>query len=690
MDRTLRQTLGKIPWGILLASLPALVLLAALASYYRDMASDDAYISFRYAARLAAGDGLEWNPGYRVEGYSNFLWVLIIGVLGALGAPIPEAARALAWLAAAVAMVAVVAASRLGADRGARVSWSLAALAPLPLAVSFPYVWWVSMRLETAAYGTLLLLTLLLFAREEADPPDADRRRWGSAIPLLGLIMIRPEGPAFVAVPALYLLLKLRSVEDLRRQLRRRWVWVAIWAGGALLYHLWRVSYFGELLPNTYHAKEMGDNQLSEGWVYLRRLATERPMHVVLACAPLLLGALAVRAGQLLMGALALMTGIIVLEGGDWMREWRFFQPGVPLAAAALAVGLQRVARGGRAAALGAAAGVLLLLGAVHNLMGTPWSEWKAAFRGEKRDMLINMEGELPRVSEEVARWLRENGRPSDLIAVNHAGALPYYSGMPVIDMAGLNDRHIARQAGHGLVHTKWDSDYVLSLKPTFVVLNTRVYPSDFEYVPGYWQGETDLAQHPDFRRQYEAVRKVWRWRDLGLNVRGAPALASEKYIMVFRRVKASHRKVGACLDFESGDFSGWTPTGEAFGGGPVKRRPPPGVREDFIGKWIADSYQGLDARTGTLRSDPFEVVGDRFELVVGGGGGPGRAGVRLLLDGASVREVSGRNDHQLRHVRWDVTDLKGKSVQVELFDEGSAEWDHVLADNICQYVKVK
>src|SRR5689334_14244881 len=40
--------------------------------------SDDAYISFRYAANLLDGYGLVWNPGERVEGYTNFLWLIIV------------------------------------------------------------------------------------------------------------------------------------------------------------------------------------------------------------------------------------------------------------------------------------------------------------------------------------------------------------------------------------------------------------------------------------------------------------------------------------------------------------------------------------------------------------------------------------------------------------------------------------
>src|SRR3972149_692187 len=46
---------------------------------------DDAFISFRYALNLVKGCGLVWNPGERVEGYTNFLWTLFMAVPHLMG-----------------------------------------------------------------------------------------------------------------------------------------------------------------------------------------------------------------------------------------------------------------------------------------------------------------------------------------------------------------------------------------------------------------------------------------------------------------------------------------------------------------------------------------------------------------------------------------------------------------------------
>ena len=57
----------------------AIILLAFVynANQYHFL-GDDAFISFRYARNLAEGHGLVWNPGEAVEGYTNFLWVVLM------------------------------------------------------------------------------------------------------------------------------------------------------------------------------------------------------------------------------------------------------------------------------------------------------------------------------------------------------------------------------------------------------------------------------------------------------------------------------------------------------------------------------------------------------------------------------------------------------------------------------------
>jgi hypothetical protein len=67
-----------------------------------------------------------------------------------------------------------------------------------------------------------------------------------------------------------------------------------------------------------------------------------------------------------------------------------------------------------------------------------------------------------------LGRHLAQDRYAGRLLAVDAAGKVPFYSGLPVVDMLGLNDEHIAHlparffEAGHNT----YDPDYVLSRRP--------------------------------------------------------------------------------------------------------------------------------------------------------------------------------------------------------------------------------
>ncbi len=105
------------PPGSLRASGPArLVLPAGLVAYggvlffhilwrNRDFVHDDSYIVLRYVHNFLRGDGLVWNVGEHVEGYTSFASVMLISALGAFGVELPAAAR---WIGGAGAVTAAV------------------------------------------------------------------------------------------------------------------------------------------------------------------------------------------------------------------------------------------------------------------------------------------------------------------------------------------------------------------------------------------------------------------------------------------------------------------------------------------------------------------------------------------------------------------------------------------------------
>lgn len=63
------------PWLVVAAGLGVVLLTGVRAAWFFTI--DDAYLTFRYTANLAAGHGPVWNVGEDpVEGFTNFLWMV--------------------------------------------------------------------------------------------------------------------------------------------------------------------------------------------------------------------------------------------------------------------------------------------------------------------------------------------------------------------------------------------------------------------------------------------------------------------------------------------------------------------------------------------------------------------------------------------------------------------------------------
>jgi hypothetical protein len=104
------------------------------------------------------------------------------------------------------------------------------------------------------------------------------------------------------------------------------------------------------------------------------------------------------------------------------------------------------------------------------------------------------------------------------LLAVTAAGALPFYSGLPALDMLGLNDRYLAlhppADLGTGrIAHELGDGQYVLSREPDLVIFCGT---SGVERACS--RGGREMQADDRFAREYELVTLLG---DFGLPVHG-------------------------------------------------------------------------------------------------------------------------------------------------------------------------
>jgi fructan beta-fructosidase len=136
--------------------------------------------------------------------------------------------------------------------------------------------------------------------------------------------------------------------------------------------------------------------------------------------------------------------------------------------------------------------------------------------------------------------------------------------------------------------------------------------------------------------------------------------------------------------DFEEANYGSWSVTGTAFGTAPAHGTLPNQMPvTGYVGKGLVNSFYGGDASTGTLTSPIFKIERSYINFLVGGGHLPGQTGVRLIIDGVTVRSTTGTDSERLDWCSWDVKALEGKTARIEIFDNATGGWGHINVDQI-------
>ena len=466
---------------------------------------DDAFISFRYAEHLLSGDGLVFNPGERVEGYTNFLWTIILAGFMALGAD-PVVMSILLGLAALAGLVALTV--WLGRGWGARgaVVWVAGGLLAVDASLALEAV----EGLETTLYALLLAGGVALGLEASGS-----RRLAVASGGLLGLAALtRPEAPLVWVVLQVSLLADARLRQG--REAFRRRLALVFWAGwpfwGIVLGHLgWRLSYYGAWVPNTFHAKTGGGGVMwLRGLRYLWFHMAGHPLLWALVGLRLLLGRWHRRALVLLALSASYLLYVVAV-GGDFKPTGRFIIPVLPFLALLAQEAVQRL--GDWLGSVWRALAVLMAVGVgVYGYLGT----YRQAARVAE-DRHANLEAR-----KLVGDWLAVEFPSTALLAIHSAGAIPYYSGLPTVDMWGLTDARIARvrpeHMGEGIPgHEKTDPRYVFQRHPALYLPEDRV----FTLRP--WELEVEAGFPDDFLQRYRSVSVPIKGRWLNFWIRRDP-----------------------------------------------------------------------------------------------------------------------------------------------------------------------
>ncbi|MFH0981084.1 MAG: hypothetical protein V2A79_06060 [Planctomycetota bacterium] len=518
------------PTEILILLILAITAIICLAMLFYPYTLEDAYITFRYSEHFAEGHGLgAWNTqGERVEGYTTFMWMLLLAAAHALAIDVRTAAKTMGILMHLILCSSLIAFPLLRRDSRTRhndifENPNEAVLAGVFLALYLPLCWYATSGMETVFFSALTGLAFLsIFLRQSRF-----------LLPLVSVLLVltRPEG-LVIAGAAIALDFTTRRRESRRVLGTCISAGVVVFSVGFLVVH--RLIVFGDIVPNTYWAKAGGASLRHVYWG-LRYVYEWTAIHsiVVFLCG---VGALSVTFSVvrarvrnwpvgfgIVLGLVLTFVAYIIKVGGDNYAAFPYWRHFVHLSAPLAYLSCYAVAR------LSPKSRVFHLL----VVLGVVFSANMCILRAHNGMMLISIQASLssyPSLTHvghnEYLTRLKRLCQSNTTVASSLGGELPYVVDAMHIDILGLNTRHIAKYGSFdpgGPPDSKTDMKWVLEQRPDIIegyipgtmVLNAT--PNEMtQYIDISWRSHMlkELVCSPIFQQGYLFVRN-WPYQHM-------------------------------------------------------------------------------------------------------------------------------------------------------------------------------
>jgi tetratricopeptide (TPR) repeat protein len=455
----------------------ALVVVLIIFIYFSlqlSVVQDDSYITFRYIQNFLDGKGFVFNPGERVEGYTNFLWMIILTPFAYLGVDIVNLSRYLGVLSACIAIFFVFKMSRFIFKEN---EWYMALLPCLLLASNSSFAYWSTSGMESAFFVMMVSI---------AGYFHLTREKW-MLVPAVLSTLIRPEG--FLVFGIFLVHGYFFRNKDLRRSAFLLLFFLLMLAP----YLIFKLIYYGDLIPNTFYAKtgfslEYLKRGLYYFWFFLKHYGLFGLLYVL----PLYSYKTMEGKQKFIFLMVYIYTLYIVLVGGDVLLAHRFFLPVLPFFYILLTLTLLDLYKKFKLERLKGEISLVLIVALCTANFFLPRNYVNYAQNNEKL-FISKMTG--------YGRLLREKFGAHISIATTTIGAVSYFSRVTVIDMLGLTDSYIANNPedipGISSIwrEKKFNAEYVLSRDPDFIMFSTGFKPSA--------PAEKVLFLYSEFRQNY-------------------------------------------------------------------------------------------------------------------------------------------------------------------------------------------
>ena len=505
---------GGVPHWQLVVVLMAVISLYLILCRFADYGIiDDTYISLRYARNLAEGKGLVFNPGEQVEGYTNFLWTIFLSVGFFFKLDGVSVSIGLGVLGGCALLILVFFITHHHLAFRKTISRSIAA--PLCVMIQLPFLCYSLSGLETTFF-TLLITASIYFTFM-----GMKKESWLNCASLTLAIasLTRPEATTLFFFNLIFLFwYRKRNEQHISLFLLISYAAIYISLVGS--FFLWRHYYFGFWLPNSYYVKVGGGlnpSIIKNGIEYVWRFSL---LTYLIGVLPFLFFTPSFRKEPkfiYLISFIIVYLGSVIYEGGDHLAMFRFCVPVIPIVAIFYQEGwayvivnkiLKHYTSFNRLSWL-----LLFLILVLITGISSSFLIYRAPSKhGLTEYGRSKLEVKLAKQWADFGQWLKKNTKGDEKIALITAGAIPFYSELYTIDMAGLTDTHIAHmpvELGKSYIgHEKFDNEYVLSQKPHFILTHHLVqfnrYLDEKTYNKmAYFTAHRELVKMPALHREY-------------------------------------------------------------------------------------------------------------------------------------------------------------------------------------------
>jgi len=477
----------------------AYVLLAVLAVvfYYHSSSfnfiQDDSFITYRYVKNFAEGNGLVFNIGERVEGYTCFMWVILLASLKVLGINFVSASQTLGILFSFLTLLFtfLISLNVFPKNKTAYYSITFSLIAVLLIVSNGAFAYWASSGMETGMFGFFVTLGIYLYLKESTAKTNYFPY---SSLAFLIASLARPEGNLIFAVTILHkVFVTLKSPGENRIKVlfsKNNLVWLILYLVPAVAYMIWRCMYYGYLLPNTFYAKTGSSLEyFKTGAEYFWEFVKTYGLYGLLV--PLILVNLKSKENYYqylyLILVFFLFSVYVILVGGDVLRPARFFVPLLPVFYILVQEALHRlVALYEKKLNLSYAAAAVIIAVLIFG-----YHSYNS--QNEQIRKYSELESGLVEKMRITGEWLKKKSTDSGrrlTVAATTIGAISYYSDVDLIDMLGLTDKTIAHdprpipeiseKSEIGWKERNYNVEYVLLRKPDYIYFSTGVKPSAY------------------------------------------------------------------------------------------------------------------------------------------------------------------------------------------------------------------